>query len=184
MDDRQILHLLFIRAEAAIEAMASSYGKGLYGMAMHILASSRDAEECVNDTYLALWNSIPPQKPDPLCAYAYRTGRYIALKRLRSNTALQRNSAYDLSLDELADCIPAGDLWDRMEAKELGQLMNRFLDSQPKENRILFLRRYWFGDSVKDIARCLGLKEGTVSVRLSRIRANLKNFLNQEGYYP
>jgi len=184
MDDKQIMHLLLIRAESAIEAMAAGYGKRLYRIAMHILGSSRDAEECVNDTYLALWDTIPPQKPDPLCAYAYRTGRNIALKRLRSNTALQRNSAYDLSLDELADCIPAGDLWDRMEAKELGQLLNRFLDTQTGENRILFLRRYWFGDSVKDIARSFGLKEGTVSVRLNRIRARLKDYLNKEGYYP
>jgi len=182
MDDRHIIKLLFSRTEQAIEALANAYGKRLYSIARNILGSDRDAEECVNDTYLALWNAIPPEEPDPLCAYAYRVGRNIALKRLRSNTAAVRRADYDLSLDELADCIPAGDLWERMEARELGSLLNRFLDGQSKENRIVFVRRYWFGDSVKNIARGLGLKERTVSARLSRTRAALKDYLNKEGY--
>jgi RNA polymerase sigma-70 factor (ECF subfamily) len=117
-----------------------------------------------------------------LCAYAYRVGRNIALKKLRSNTATIRRADYDLSLEELADCIPAGDLWEQMEAKELGQLIARFLDGQAKENRVVFLRRYWFGDSAKAIAASLGLKERTVSARLSRTRAALKDYLNKEGY--
>lgn len=182
MDDRHILRLLLSRAEQAIEALASSYGKRLYGIAMNILGSSRDAEECVNDTYLALWNAIPPEEPDPLCAYAYRVGRNTALKRLRSNTAQLRNSAYDLSLEELAGCIPDNSLWEQLEARELGRMLDRFLDTLSKENRTVFLRRYWFGDSVKDIARSLGLKEATVSARLSRTRAALRHYLNKEGY--
>ena len=94
MDDRHIIRLLFSRAEQAIEALADAYGKRLYGIARNILGSTRDAEECVNDTYLALWNAIPPEEPDPLCAYAYRVGRNIALKRLRSNTAAIRCADY------------------------------------------------------------------------------------------
>ena len=182
MNDRHILQLLLSRTERAIEAMASAYGKRLYGIARNILGSNRDAEECVNDTYLALWNAIPPEEPDPLCAYAYRTGRNVALKRLRSNTAAIRCADYDLSLEELADCIPDGDLWEQMEARELGRLLDRFLDTQSKANRVVFLRRYWFGDSVKNIARNLGLKESTVSARLSRTRSALKDYLNKEGY--
>ena len=182
MNDRQILQLLLSRAEQAIEALAAAYGSRLYGIAHNILGSNRDAEECVNDTYLALWNAIPPEEPDPLCAYAYRTGRNIALKRLRSNTAAIRRADYDLSLEELAGCIPAGDLWEQMEARELGRILNAFLESLSKENRIIFLRRYWFGDSVKSIAKSLGLKEGTVSARLSRTRTALKHYLITEGY--
>ena len=182
MDDRHILKLLLSRTEQAIDALAAAYGKRLYGIARNILGSDRDAEECVNDTYLALWNAIPPEEPDPLCAYAYRVGRNIALKKLRSNTAAIRRADYDLSLEELAGCIPAGDLWEQMEAKELGQLIVRFLDGQPKENRVIFLRRYWFCDSVKHIAASFGLKERTVSARLSRTRAALKDYLNKEGY--
>lgn len=182
MDDRHILQLLFDRAEAAIDALARRFGPRLYAIAMNILCSSRDAEECVNDTYLALWNAIPPARPDPLCAYTYRVGRNTALKRLRDNTTQARNSAYDLSLDELAGCIPDDSLWETLDARELGRSIDRFLDIQSKENRVIFLRRYWFGDSVKDIARSLGMKEGTVSVRLNRLRSALKDHLSKEGY--
>ena len=182
MDDRHILKLLLSRTEQAIEVLAAAYGKRLYGIARNILGSDRDAEECVNDTYLALWNAIPPEEPDPLCAYAYRVGRNIALKRLRSNTAAIRRADYDLSLEELAECIPAGDLWEQMEAREFGRLLNRFLKTQTPENRRLFLLRYWFGDSVQDIGKRLGMKPGTVSVRLNRIRAALKDYLNKEDF--
>lgn len=182
MEDTKIISLLFARAEAAIDALAQRFGPRLYRIAMNILCSSRDAEECVNDTYLALWNAIPPQRPDPLCAYTYRTGRNIALKKLRSNTAQMRDSTYDLSLDELAVCIPDDRLWEVLDAKELGRAIDRFLDTQARENRIIFLRRYWFGDSVKQIASDTGLREGTVSVRLNRIRNALKDYLCKEGY--
>lgn len=182
MDDTRIIDLLFARAESAIDALAKRFGSRLHAIAMNILCSSRDAEECVNDTYLVLWNTIPPERPDPLCAYTYRVGRNIALKKLRSNTAQIRNSAYDLSLDELAGCIPDDRLWETLDAKELGRCIDRFLDTLPKENRAIFLRRYWFGDSVKQIAKYTALKEGTVSVRLSRIRSALKDYLYKEGY--
>lgn len=182
MDDRHIIQLLFDRAEAAIDALARRFGSRLYAIAMNILCSSRDAEECVNDTYLALWNAIPPAQPDPLCAYAYRIGRNTALKKLRDNTAQVRNSAYDLSLDELADCIADDSLWETLDARELGRSIDRFLDLQTKENRVIFLRRYWFGDSIKDISRDLGMKEGTVSVRLNRLRSALKGHLSKEGF--
>lgn len=183
MDDAHIIELFFARAESAIAALARRFGARLYAIAMNILNSARDAEECVNDTYLALWNAIPPEQPDPLCAYTYRVGRNTALKRLRSNTAQIRYSAYDLSLDELAGCIPDESLWETLDARELGRSIDRFLDTQPKENRVIFLRRYWFGDSVKKIAGDTGLREGTVSVRLSRIRNALKDYLYKEGYY-
>lgn len=182
MDDRHILQLLFDRAETAIDALSRRFGWRLYQIAMNILSSSRDAEECVNDTYLALWNAIPPERPDPLCAYTYRIGRNTALKKLRSNTAQIRNSAYDLSLDELAGCIPDESVWQALDARELGRAIDRFLDTQSRDSRVIFLRRYWFGDSVKDIARTMAMTDGAVSVRLSRVRNALKDYLNEEGY--
>ncbi len=183
MNDTHLIDLLFARSESAISALAMQFGTRLRATAINILGSARDAEECVNDTYLAIWNAIPPERPNPLCAYIYRIGRNIALKRLRSNTAQVRNSAYDLSLDELAGSIADDSLWETLEAKELGRCIDRFLDSQSKENRVIFLRRYWFGDSVKQIAKDSRLQEGTVSVRLSRTRNALKNYLYKEGYF-
>lgn len=149
---------------------------------MNILGSRQDAEECVNDTYLAIWNVIPPQRPDPLPPYIYRTGRNIALKRLRDNSAQKRNSAYDASLDELAFCIPVGTLEETLDARALGQAIDRFLDTVSQESRVIFLRRYWFGDSIKEIAKGLGMQENTVSVHLSRTRSKLKDYLTEEGF--
>lgn len=182
MEDAHIIELLFARSESAVSALARRFGVRLHAIAMNILCSPRDAEECVNDTYLALWNTIPPERPDPLCAYIYRIGRNTALKRLRSNTAQMRNSTYDLSLDELVGCIPDESLLETLDARELGRCIDRFLDVQTKENRVIFLRRYWFGDSVRQIARDFGLREGTVSVRLNRIRNALRDYLYKEGY--
>jgi len=182
MDDKQIIQLLFYRAERALDALAQKFGGRLYSIAMNILNDARDAEECVNDTYLALWNTIPPNEPNPLSAYTYRTGRNTALKRLRTDTALIRNSSYDLSLDELADCISCDSLEDTLDVRILGQAIDAFLNRRNKEDRVIFLRRYWFGDSVRSIAKDLGLREGTVSVRLSRTRNALRDYLKEEGY--
>lgn len=141
MDDRHIIKLFFDRAEGAIEALAKKYGKGLYRMSMHILSDAQDAEECVSDTYLAAWNAIPPARPDPLSAYIYKVGRNTALKRLRSNTA-QKRSAYEVSLDELAGCIPDDALAEATDARELGRAIDRYLATLSTENRRIFLRRY------------------------------------------
>lgn len=182
MEDKQIIRLLFERAESAISALAEKFGSRLHATAMNILEDPQDAEECVNDTYLTLWNTIPPQTPNPLCAYAYRICRNTALKRLRENTAQKRNSAYDLSLEELAGCLQAGSMEDTLDVRELGRGINAFLQTQSRRNRILFVRRYWFGDCVKDIAGTLGMQPGAVSTRLSRIRADLSAYLIQEGF--
>lgn len=183
MNDQKIIQLLHDRNEAALNLLADRFGFRLMCTAFSILGNRSDAEEIVSDTYLAVWNAIPPESPSFLSSYIYRIGRNLALKRLRSNTALKRNSFYDLSLDELAECIPGAALEDTVEAKELGRAIDRFLDTLPADNRNLFLRRYWFGDSVKDLARTFALTQNTVSVRLNRIRNQLKNYLIQEGYY-
>lgn len=179
MEDAQILSLLWQRAERGVTVLAERFGKRLYATAMNLLSDPQDAEECVNDTYLAVWNAIPPRKPEPLSPFVYRVGRNIALNRLRANTAKKR-SGYELSLEELAGCIPAPSTED---GRALGQAMDRFLCTISRENRVIFLRRYWFGDSVKDIAAVFHMTENAVSLRLSRTRDGLKAHLIKEGYY-
>ena len=183
MDGQKILSLLWARAENAIEALATAYGKRLHQTAMNILGSLQDAEECVNDTYLAVWNAIPPDKPDSLAGFVYKVGRNISLKRLRSNSAQKRSTGSDLSLEELAGCIPAPALEETLDERELGRAIDRCLDTQSRENRAIFLRRYWFGDEVRQIAADVGLPENTVSARLSRIRQKLKTYLIEEGLF-
>ena len=183
MEDQQILQMLYNRAETAIDALAKRFGACLYAIAHNILGSREDAEECTNDTYLALWNAIPPASPDPLAPYVYRTGRNIALKRLRYDGAQKRESRYDLSLDELENCLPGEDPEHILDARALGQAMDAFLARERAENRYIFLRRYWYGDSVQEIARALRIRENVVSVRLNRLRCKLKDYLEKEGYF-
>ena len=183
MEDVKIIQLLWDRAESALEALAKKFGQRLLATARNILGNFQDAEETVSDTYLAVWNSVPPKQPDPLAGFVYKIGRNLALKRYRTNTAEKRNGTYDLSLDELAGCIPAPALEEAVEARELGRAIDTFLDTLSRESRVIFLRRYWFGDSVKDIARYFGLTVNAVNVRLSRTRTQLKDYLIKEGHY-
>ncbi len=183
MEDKKIVKLLFARAATAISELSTRFGKQLYRIAYNILENRWDAEECTNDTYLALWNAIPPVSPDPLAPYVYRTGRNIALKRLHKDTAKKRDSRYDVSLEELNECLPGETMEQTVDARELGRVMDRFLKSKSKENRYIFIRRYWFGDPVSDIARELKMQENAVSVRLNRIRSSLKEYLIKEGYH-
>lgn len=182
MEDQKIIKLLWDRVDTAIEALAKRFGKRLLILAMNILGIYQDAEESVNDTYLAVWNTIPPNKPDPLAGYVYSTGRNISLNRLKYITAEKRDYRYDASIDELANCIPTPALEETVEARELGEAINRFLGTINADNRTLFLRRYWFGDDLKEIAKDLNLKPNAASVRLGRIRMQLREFLVKEGY--
>ena len=182
MEDKQIIRLLFARAEQALEVLAQRFGPRLLQTAINILRSHRNAEECVNDTYLTVWNSIPPKEPEPLAGFVYKIGRNLALKRLRDDTAQKRDSRYDLSLEELANCIGSASVDDVVSARALGLAIDRFLDTISRDSRVIFLRRYWFGDGVKDIARILGYSESAVSVRLNRTRNKLRAYLKKEGY--
>ena len=182
MEDKRIFQLLWQRAEHAIEAMTKHYGPRLYRTAMNILGRHEDAEESVNDTYLAVWTAIPPETPEPLAGYVYKTGRNLALKRLRHDTAQKRRRDYDLSLEELEGCLAGASLQDEIDARLLGRAIDRFLDTLPAQSRILFLRRYWFGDSVKDIAKDRGMSQNAVSVSLSRTREKLRSYLMKEGF--
>ena len=182
MDDRRIIALLWQRAESALDALAEKFGRGLLALSRNILPDLRDAEEAVSDTYLALWNAIPPASPDPLSPYIYKVGRNTALNRRRQDTA-QKRCGYEVSLEELSGCLPGPALEARINARELGRTVDAFLADQSQDTRIIFLRRYWFGDSVKDIAKRMSMKESAVSVRLLRTREKLKEHLIKEGYY-
>jgi RNA polymerase sigma-70 factor (ECF subfamily) len=181
MDDRRILKLLLSRAEEAIDAMAKRFGCRLTQTSRHILGDWQEAEENVNDTYLAVWNAVPPREPDPLSGFVYATGRNLAFKRLRRNSALCRNSSYDLSLEELEGCIAGTSLEDEFDARQLGLAIDRYLSALPRMSRILFLRRYWFGDSVRQLAKHFDMSENAVRTRLHRIRAGLRSYLIKEG---
>lgn len=185
MEDKQIIKLLFMRAEEALRVLRERFGNTLYRIAMNILENHHDAEETTNDTYLAVWNAIPPKEPDPLAPYVYRTGRNMALKRLEYLSAEKRNNRYDLSLDELGACLPDND--DNPEqafiVQEIADSINEFLEKDSALNRYIFIRRYWYGDAIEDISKEVNMKSGSVSVRLNRIRTKLKEHLIKEGYY-
>ena len=183
MEDQMIIDLFWRRSEDAVAEVQSRYGGMCMSVAGNILKDPEDIRECLNDTYLALWNRIPPEKPDPLSAYICRIARNIALKRRRNDRAQKRCSEFDLSLDELAACLAGPSLDAQLDARELGRAIDAFLDTVTRENRILFLRRYWFGDSIQAIAASMGIRENSVSVRLYRTRNQLKTYLIQEGYY-
>lgn len=182
MEDKAIVALFFRRSEEAIPALAKKYEPGLRRLARNILRSDRDAEECVNDTWLAVWNSIPPQDPDSLAAYVLALGRNTALRRYHKNTARRRNSFYDTALDELADCLASAETAESaVEARELGRQINAFLADLSETDRSIFLRRYWFAEAVKEIGKSMGLSENRVSVRLHRLREKLKAYLAERG---
>lgn len=180
MEHRNIVKLLWERSEAALVALADAFGLRLKRTAMNILANHEDAEEAVNDTYLALWNQIPPAKPDPLAGYVYMTGKNIALKMLRHRSA-QKRSAYLVSLDELSQILPGDDFEQTLNARLLGEGIDRFLAGISSGSRRIFLRRYWFGDSIAELAREEHMSVNAVTVRLSRLRDQLKAYLCKEG---
>lgn len=182
MEDEKIVQLLFARAETAVAALQSKFGNLIYRICINILQVPQDARECENDTYLALWNAIPPARPEPLTPYVCRTGRNVALNRLRSDST-QKRSAYVLSLEELSGCIPDRCMEDTVSARALGRAIDDFLATQSRENRVLFLRRYWFGDSVGEAAKSLGISANTASVRLLRMREKLKHALMEKELY-
>ena len=182
VDEREIIALFYARSEQAIMELSKKYGTVCTKLANNILRDSRDTEECVNDAYLGAWNTIPPQNPDSLLHYVCRIVRNIAIKQYHSNTAVKRNSIYDVALDELEDCIPASDEAEAaFDAKETAQLIDRFLESLDRENRVMFVRRYWYAESISDLAERFHTSNHTISVRLSRTREKLKKFLHQKG---
>ena len=173
MEDAQIIELFFARSEDAISELDKKYGKFCHKLADNILASAQDAEECVNDAYLSTWNAIPPQRPESLPAFVGTLVRRCSITRYRANTAMKRNSHYDIASPQQA-------MEEHYAARELAAAIERFLDTQSKENRVLFMRRYWYADSFAEIGKLLGITEGNARLRLTRMRKQLKTYLTEQ----
>ena len=182
MDDEKILDLFFERSEEAIEAAGQKYGALAVKIATNILGDRSDAEECVNDSYLALWNAIPPARPGHLASFLCKIVRNLSLKRYQYNTAQKRNSVYDVALEEIAEFLPSQNTVEQeIEAGELTVMLEEFMDSLSQENRVIFMRRYWFADPYEDIADRVGMTVKNVSVRLVRMRKSLRGYLAERG---
>lgn len=185
MLDTQIVELFWCRNEQAIAQAKQKYSQYCYSIAYNILRNSQDAEECVNDTYLAAWNTIPPQRPDNLAEYLGKICRNLSLKRLRDDSVIKRGGAANtVSLDEFATCIPAGkDFREELQAWELTQLLNEFLRSLSAQDRRVFVCRYWYCDSVEEICIQFGFGKSKVKMILLRTRNKLQEFLIKEGVF-
>lgn len=176
--DEKIIEMFFERSEQAIAEVDKKYGKICHRLSFNILNSWPDAEECVNDAYLGAWNAIPPAKPNPLQAYICKIVRNISLKLYYRKEAAKRNSTYDIAMEELKHQLSSPNTVEtEIEARELARIIESFLDTLTVENRVIFMRRYWFSDSGKDIAERMGLTEKNISVRLTRIRQKMKQYL-------
>ena len=182
MDDESIIELYFGRDEQAIRETAAKYGGLCFRVANNILGCREDAEESVNDAYLAVWNAIPPAKPDSLRAFICKVVRNRALKRLEYNTAKKRLSGALVPFAELEEMITDGSPPPDVSAEELGKLIGIFLNTQSADARCVFVRRYWCFDKVSDIAKRYSFGESKVKTLLSRTRKRLKEFLIKEGY--
>lgn len=178
MNDQEIISLYFDRNEQAIKETDTKYGKTCMQVSMNILHSRPDAEECVNDTYLKTWNSIPPTKPHSLCAFLCRIIRNLSLNRLQELTAAKRSRELTVSFEELEDCIPV----DESRADILPELLANFLRGLDEGERKLFVGRYWHSMSVKDLAAHWELTPNAVALRLQKTRNKLRAYLTEGGY--
>lgn len=182
LKDHEIIDLFFERSEQAITELISKYGAAIKKVASNILNNAQDVEECTSDTYLHVWNRIPPARPQYLGAYVCRIARNVSLNRYHANTAEKRNSHYDVALQELEATIPAlSTVETEYDAKELTAYLNRFLSGLQPDDRYLFLRRYWYGDGISEIAGNLNISPHNASVRLFRLRQKLLTLLQKEG---
>ncbi len=179
MNDHNIIELFFARDETAIQETDAVYGRRLYTTANNILRNDQDAEESVSDTYLRAWDTIPPQQPRYFFAYLAKICRNFALKRLDWHNAAKRKAEVVSLTQELELCIP-DNTW-ALDALELGQILDAFLRTLPPDNRLVFLRRYWYGDPISVIAARYSISESAVNMRLNRTRAKLRAHLEKEG---
>ena len=181
MDDKQIVDMFFERNENAILETEKKYSRYCNYIAANILPIKEDCEECVNDAYLRLWNSIPPAKPNNLKSYIGTVTRNLALDKYDKNTAQKRRGGTELVYDEIAECIPDQSPSEITEELALKTALSKFLGSLKPQKRIVFMQRYWYLSSVKEIAEINGLSENNVKITLMRLRAKLKKFLEKEG---
>ena len=183
MDDKQIINLFFQRDEDAIKVVDEKYGSKLNALAANILQSREDGLECVNDTYMKAWNAIPPARPEYLFAFLATTVRNIAIDMIRKNNADKRQGKVTELTKELEECIGDGGLQTHLDKEDIGEMLSHFLETVDKNKRIIFLRRYWYSDSIKDISERMQMSESAVKVTLHRTRKELRKYLESEGLY-
>lgn len=183
MDDTQIVDLYWARSETAIAETEKKYGRYCHYIAYRILNSDEDAREVVNDTYLKAWETIPPQRPSPLKPYLGTISRRLALNRYTAQNAQKRGGQVALALEELAECIPNEDSGTELgESLALRQALNEFLRRLPRKTRKVFVRRYWYADTIAEIAEQYSMKESAVAMLLFRTRHKLKDYLEKEDF--
>lgn len=182
MEDSIIIEQFWQRDEAAIENTRQKYGNYCYSIAYNILCDKSDSEEAVNDTYLGVWNAIPPHKPDIFSSFIARITRNISLKKWRYKHTEKRSCDLTLALDELGECIPCRENVEKsIETKILAGHIDSFLRALGEQERVIFLRRYWFCDSVAAIAKRFGASEGKIKTQLYRTRKKLLEYFEKEG---
>lgn len=182
MEDEQIIELYFQRNEKAVEETQKKYGSYCFRIAKNILVILEDAEECVNDTWNLTWNKIPPVIPVSLKAFLGKLVRDISLSRYRANHAQKRYRGIEVMFDELEECIPSGfDVAQNFDEHQLSEIINSWLSGLSKEDRVLFIKRYYYGDSVKALAKMYGCTENQMAQRMLKLRRNLKLFLFAKG---
>ena len=181
MEDNEIIQAYWNRDEQAIRETDSRYGCRLNALSFRIVNSHEDAQECVSDTFLAAWNSIPPQWPEYLFAYLAKICRNLSLSRLDWLNAAKRKAEVVTLTREMELCIPDSSNERHLEGQELGALLNRFLGTISRENRMIFLRRYWYADSIEEIAKRYHFTQSKVKTSLHRTRNKLSAFLAKEG---
>lgn len=184
MEDKTIIDLFWNRSEEAITQTDVKYGRYCYSIAYNILTNQEDAEESVSDTYMAAWERIPPTRPTVLSTFLGRITRNISISRWRSMGAKRRGGGETaMAFEELEECVSGNQsIESDLIAKETLKVLNRFLDTLPKENRIVFMRRYWYLDPIANIAANYGFSQSKVKTMLCRDRKKLKQMLKKEGY--
>ena len=182
MEDSTILDMYFARDEQAIQYTDALYGKKLFTLANRILFDRQDAEESVSDTYMQAWATIPPNRPFHFYAYLAKICRFAALGKLDWNNAAKRKAEILSLTDEMAQCIPDERSTAEMDAREIGRTITQFLESVSQESRVIFMRRYWFCDSITEIAKRYSISESNVKMRLQRTRRQLAEYLKKEGF--
>lgn len=182
MDDNKIVELYFARNEDAIRHTQDAYGRRLFALAENIVRNDQDAQECENDTYFTAWDTIPPQHPTYFFGYLAKICRNFALGRLDWNTAAKRNAPVVSLTQEMECCIPDSSRERELDSRELGRILDRFLRQQSKDNRMVFVRRYWYAETIGEIAARYGIGESAVRMRLNRTRQRLGEYLKKEGY--
>ena len=181
MDDKTIIGLYLNRDQEAIRCTEALYGRRLFSLAQRILENDQDAEESVSDTYWQAWNTIPPQKPRYFFAYLAKICRNFAFKKQDWKNAGKRKAEMVALTQEMENCIPDAARQNQLEARELGRLLDAFLRQQTEENRLVFIRRFWYGDTIGEIAARYGIGESAVRMRLNRTKSKLSEYLQKEG---